>query len=62
MADVVEFTRDEFCEYLTNQLIRDLRESGSFATAADFEAAVLFIRGADNVQVGLGDNATAEAV
>lgn len=36
-------TRDEFVEYLQNQLIPDLMDSGHEATADDFKVAVHFI-------------------
>lgn len=40
-------TRAEFCDYLRNTLIPDLRESGSEATADDFETALGFIANTD---------------
>ena len=40
-------TRTEFCDYLRNTLIPDLRESGSDATADDFETALGFIADTD---------------
>ncbi len=40
-------TRAEFCDYLRNTLIPDLRESGSEATADDFETALGFIADTD---------------
>jgi hypothetical protein len=36
--------RDAFVEYLTQTLIPDLRESGSDATADDFETCVRYMR------------------
>lgn len=48
-------TRQEFLRYLRETLIPDLRDSGSYATAADFCAAVLFIEGADEVEIGYGE-------
>ena len=35
--------KDEFVEYLVENLIPDLKESGMEATAQDFESAVFFI-------------------
>jgi hypothetical protein len=46
-------TRQEFCNYLRTTLIPDLRESGSEATADDFETALKFI---DNPVRQLIDN------
>lgn len=37
------FTREEFVEYLKNTLVPDLRNSGHDYTAADFDAARIFI-------------------
>lgn len=52
-------TREEFIRYLKGTLIPDLRQSGSCATAADFAAAVLFMEGANEVEIG-EDDATPE--
>jgi hypothetical protein len=48
----------EFIRYLKETLIPDLRQSGSCATAADFAAAVLFIEGANEVEIGVDDATT----
>ena len=47
----MEFTKEEFIAFLEGTLIPDLKESGTFATASDFSAAVLFLRGAEKVDV-----------
>jgi len=44
-------TREEFVSYLRETLIPDLRQSGWNNTASDFEAAVLFIEGAEAVDI-----------
>lgn len=43
--------RSDFVQYLRETLIPDLRESGNDATAADFEACVLFMEGALEVEI-----------
>lgn len=43
--------KDDFVHFLTNTLIPDLRESGQNNVASDFQAAVLFINGADEVDI-----------
>jgi hypothetical protein len=47
----MDMTRDEFADYLTDTLIPDLQASGSFATAADFIAAVELIKNTDQETV-----------
>jgi hypothetical protein len=47
----MEMTRDEFVAYLRETLIPDLRADGRHATASDFEAAILFIEGAREVDI-----------
>ena len=58
----MEYTKEEFIAFLEGTLIPDLKESGTFATASDFSAAVLFMRGAEKVEVALGDDGTAPKV
>ena len=48
-------SKRDFILYLTQTLIPDLRESGRDATAADFEAAVLFMQGATEVEIVCDD-------
>lgn len=48
----MEMTRSDFVNYLRNTLIPDLLESGSNAMASDLSAAVLFIEGANEVEIG----------
>ncbi len=47
----MEQSKAEFIAYLQETLIPDLRESGRDATAADFEAAVLFMTGSNVVRI-----------
>lgn len=47
----MKYNVKEFVEYLENTLIPDLRESGRNFTASDFDAAVLFLRGAKEVNI-----------
>jgi hypothetical protein len=42
--------REEFIEYIKNTLIPDLKESGSYASAFDWEAALLFLDGYHEVE------------
>jgi hypothetical protein len=44
-------TKQEFIDYLKNVLIPDLHASGNNSTAADFYAAMLFLEGANEVQI-----------
>lgn len=47
----MSYIKAEFIAYLKETLIPDLRQSGHDATAADFCAAVLFMEGAQEVEV-----------
>lgn len=42
-------SKEEFCKYLREVLIPDLKDSGSDFTADDLETALKFIDGADHV-------------
>jgi hypothetical protein len=53
----MNMTKQEFIDYLKDTLIPDLRDSGRDCTAADFCAAILFMEGAEEVEIG-SDNAT----
>jgi len=44
-------TKDEFVAYLEETLIPDLIESGRVSTAADFNAAIFFMTGAQEVGI-----------
>lgn len=46
---MTRWTKDEFIAYLEETLIPDLYRSGNECTAADFEACVLFMQGANEV-------------
>lgn len=47
----MEQTKAEFIAYLQETLIPDLKDSGHFATAADFEACILFMTGTNKVKI-----------
>ena len=47
--EVREISKEEFCRYLRDILIPDLKESGREYTAEDFETAIKFMEGADHV-------------
>lgn len=49
----MKMTRERFIEYLREQLIPDLRESGSDAMADDLEAAAAFIENPNLKEVEL---------
>lgn len=44
-------TKADFIAYLQETLIPDLEDSGNYATAADFKAAVLFMTGTNTVKI-----------
>lgn len=44
MSEVYTWHREDFIEFLEETLIPDLKESGRYATAEDFETAVFFMR------------------
>lgn len=47
--EVRGISKEEFCRYLRETLIPDLKESGREYTAEDFETALNFMEGADRV-------------
>jgi len=50
-----EYSREAFCTYLESTLIPDLISSERFHMASDLSAALLFIRGAETIQMEAGD-------
>lgn len=55
----MNITKTEFIEYLRTTLIPDLLDSGHDRTAADLEAAILFMSGAEAVDI-IGDMITSK--
>ncbi len=47
--ETVGISKEDFCRFIRETLIPDLRDSGRDYTADDFETALKFINGADRV-------------